>query len=85
MMLTLATYLLVLISNEDVLEIGQTETNLECAAGMGYLNRASEDQGAEMVGRMTIMKDGSFSMNMSVPVEDEPSEIITISCSPVII
>lgn len=85
MMLTLSLYLLVLINSEQVLEIGEAETNLECAAGMGYMNRAAEDLGAVMEGRMLLQPDGSFSMNMSVPTEDGPDEIITISCSPVII
>jgi hypothetical protein len=85
MMLTLTLYLLVLINSEQVLEIGETETKLECAAGMGYMNRASEDLGAELVSRMLINDDGSFSMNMAVPTEDGPPEIITISCSPAII
>jgi hypothetical protein len=46
MSLTLLTYLLVLISNEDALEVGQTQTDLECAMAIGYLVRNAEQQGA---------------------------------------
>jgi hypothetical protein len=86
MSLTLLTYLLVLISNEDALEVGQTQTDLECAMAIGYLVRNAEQQGAAMVGRMQKATDGSFSVNVRLPAEgEEPGQMVSMTCSPEIV
>lgn len=85
MMLTLATYLLVLINSSGVVELGKTDTNLECAAAVGYLHAGIEAQGGTVEGKLLISPDGTFSVNMSVPGLEGRSEIVTIQCSPVVI
>jgi hypothetical protein len=84
-MLTLLVYTLVLINSTGVVELGKTDTNLECAAAIGYLHAGIEAQGGKVEGKLLVSPDGAFSVNMSVPGQEGRSEIVTIQCSPVII
>lgn len=85
MMLTLTTYLLVLINSTGVLELGKTDTDLECAAAIGYLHAGIEAQGGSVEGKLLISPDGAFSINLSVPGKEGRSEIVTVQCSRVTI
>jgi hypothetical protein len=86
MMLQVAVYSLVLINNANVTKVGESATAIHCAAAIGYLSHSVELQGGSVAAPLTVHPDGSFSVNLSVPQADgAPDEILTISCSPVVI
>jgi hypothetical protein len=86
MNLALTLFVLTLISSDEAVQLGKTDTDLDCAAAIGYLVRSVEEQGAVPVTKLTQQKDGSFSINLAVPVDGQATdEFVTFSCTPEII
>jgi len=75
-------YVLTLISNNGISELGKTPTGFQCAAAIGYVSRMLEvEEGGIAVSDFDVRSNDSFSINYSIT----DGSVVTLACDKEII
>lgn len=78
-------YTLTLLTSSGAAELGTSETDLTCAAAIGYISANVEKQGGQPTSDLTRLDDGTFSWNFVVPGEDGEPVHGSLICTPEVV
>lgn len=75
MNLLLGLYALTILSNNGATALGTSDTDVQCAAAMGYVSRMIETQEGGTIASDFLINGDSFSLNYNVG-----GTIVTLTC-----
>lgn len=82
MNLIAALYILTLLNSDGIFVLGESASDLTCAAAIGYISNNIERSGGEPTSDMTRLDDGTFSWNFVVPDDDGNPVHGSLVCAP---